>query len=38
LLHFLSHLVKNHPFVDGKKRVGAVAALVLLTLNGFNLN
>ena len=31
---YLFHLVKNHPFVDGNKRVGAVAALVFLTLNG----
>jgi death-on-curing protein len=31
---YLFHLVKNHPFVDGNKRVGAVAALVFLLLNG----
>jgi death-on-curing protein len=30
---YLFHLVKNHPFLDGNKRVGAVAALVFLTLN-----
>ena|SRR5438128_2640904 len=30
---YLSHLVQNHPFVDGNKRVGAVAALVFLRLN-----
>ena len=34
---YLFHLVKNHPFVDGNKRVGVVAALVFLTLNGFDL-
>src|SRR5262245_28869366 len=28
------HIVKNHPFIDGNKRVGAVAALVFLELNG----
>jgi death-on-curing protein len=28
--------VKNHPFVDGNKRVGVVAALVFLILNGFD--
>ncbi len=33
---YLFHLVKNHPFVDGNKRVGAVAALVFLDLNGFD--
>ncbi len=33
---YLFHLVKNHPFVDGNKRVGAVAALVFLALNGFD--
>lgn len=31
---YLYHLVKNHPFLDGNKRVGAVAALVFLLLNG----
>jgi len=31
---YLFHLVKNHPFLDGNKRVGAVAALVFLLLNG----
>ncbi len=30
---YLFHLVKNHPFLDGNKRVGAVAALVFLYLN-----
>jgi len=28
--------VKNHPFVDGNKRTGAVAMLVFLALNGFD--
>src|SRR5215470_3889144 len=28
------HIVKNHPFIDGNKRVGAVAVLVFLELNG----
>ena len=31
---YLFHLVKNHPFLDGNKQVGAVAALVFLALNG----
>jgi death on curing protein len=31
---YLFHIVKNHPFIDGNKRVGAVAALVFLALNG----
>lgn len=30
-------LVMNHPFVDGNKRIGAHAMLVLLALNGINL-
>lgn len=30
---YLFHITKNHPFVDGNKRVGAVAALVFLSLN-----
>jgi death-on-curing protein len=31
---YLFHIVKNHPFIDGNKRVGAVAALVFLAING----
>ena len=34
---YLFHIVRNHPFVDGNKLVGAVAALVFLDLNGFEL-
>ena len=34
---YLFHIVKNHPFVDGNKRVGAVAALVFLDLNGIDM-
>jgi death on curing protein len=30
----LFHLVKNHPFVDGNKRVGLAACLTFLRLNG----
>jgi death-on-curing protein len=33
---YLYHLVQNHPFIDGNKRVGAVAALVFLALNGYD--
>jgi death-on-curing protein len=31
---YLFHIVKNHPFIDGNKRCGAVAARVFLILNG----
>lgn len=31
---YVFYIVNNHPFVDGNKRVGAVAALVFLELNG----
>jgi death-on-curing protein len=31
---YLFHLVSNHPFVDGNKRTGLVAALTFLDLNG----
>jgi death-on-curing protein len=31
---YLFHIVQNHPFIDGYKRVGAVAANVFLLLNG----
>ena len=30
---YLFHLVNNHPFVDGNKRVGTAAALVFLEMN-----
>ncbi len=32
------HLTRNHPFVDGNKRVGAAVAEVFLRLNGALLN
>ncbi len=35
---YLYHLVENHPFVDGNKRVGAMAALVFLDMNGIDFN
>jgi death-on-curing protein len=31
---YLFHLVKNHPFVDGNKRVGLACSFVFLRLNG----
>ncbi len=31
---YLYHIVQNHPFVDGNKRAGLLAALVFLDLNG----
>jgi death-on-curing protein len=30
---YLFHLVKNHPFVDGNKRVGLAACLAFLAMN-----
>ena len=30
---YLFHIVQNHPFVDGNKRSGVVAALLFLELN-----
>ena len=33
---YLYHLVNNHPFIDGNKRVGAVASIVFLSLNGYD--
>jgi death-on-curing protein len=35
---YLFHLVQNHPFIDGNKRVGAVAADVFLTMNDLKLD
>ena len=34
---YLYHLVMNHPFVDGNKRVGLEAALIFLEINDANL-
>ena len=33
---YLFHIVGNHPFVDGNKRVGTMSALVFLELNGYD--
>ena len=33
---YLFHLVENHPFLDGNKRVGTMSALVFLELNGYD--
>ena len=30
-------LIRNHPFADGNKRIGALALLVLLEVNGYEL-
>jgi len=35
---YLFHITQNHPFVDGNKRTGAVAALVFLSINGIVLD
>jgi death on curing protein len=35
---YMFHLVQNHPFLDGNKRTGAVAALVFLDFNGIEIN
>ena len=32
---YLFHIVRNHPFIDGNKRTGAVASVVFLMMNGF---
>ena len=34
---YLFHIAQNHPFIDGNKRVGAVAAYVFLALNDMRL-
>jgi death-on-curing protein len=35
---YIYHLVMNHPFVDGNKRVGLEAALIFLEINNENVN
>jgi death-on-curing protein len=34
---YMFHIVQNHPFVDGNKRAGLIAALVFLIDNGIHL-
>ena len=34
---YLFHLCKNHPFVDGNKRVALATALIFLDMNGFEI-
>ncbi|RMF13145.1 MAG: type II toxin-antitoxin system death-on-curing family toxin [Candidatus Dadabacteria bacterium] len=34
---YLYHIDQNHPFVDGNKRTGAVAAIVFLAMNDVDL-
>lgn len=34
---YLFHIVQNHPFVDGNKRTGLLAALMFLELNGISI-
>ena len=33
---YLFHIVKNHPFVDGNKRVGTMATFIFLRMNGID--
>lgn len=35
---YLYHIVQNHPFVDGNKRVGLESALAFLALNGVEID
>ncbi len=30
---YLFHIVQNHPFIDGNKRTGTVAAVAFLSMN-----
>ena len=34
---YLFHIVRNHPFVDGNKRAGLLAAVVFLDVNGISI-
>ncbi len=34
---YLFHIVRNHPFLDGNKRTGLLAALVFLDINGISI-
>ena len=34
---YLFHIIRNHPFLDGNKRTGLVAAVVFLAMNGVDI-
>ena len=34
---YLLHIVQNHPFIDGNKRVGAASAIIFLAMNGVSI-
>ncbi|MBZ0168376.1 death-on-curing protein [Candidatus Methylomirabilis lanthanidiphila] len=34
---YLFHIIQNHPFIDGNKRVGSMTAFAFLKLNGLTL-
>jgi death-on-curing protein len=36
--HLAFSLIKNHPFIDGNKRIGIFAMMVFLKVNGYPLN
>jgi death-on-curing protein len=35
---YLYHIIRNHPFIDGNKRTGAVASVVFLMMKGIEIN
>ena len=35
---YLYHLVQNHPFLDGNKRIGAASAIVFLAINNIQID
>ena len=35
---YLFHIARNHPFVDGNKRAGLLAAVVFLDINGISID
>ena len=37
IVHLGFSLIKNHPFIDGNKRIGTHVMLVLLEINGYSL-
>lgn len=35
---YMFHIISNHPFIDGNKRVATVSSLIFLELNGYELD
>lgn len=35
---YVYHIIKNHPFIDGNKRIGVLVAITFLRINNLNIH